>query len=147
MKSKEIIEILEHAQIRPTSNRILVYDAIADITDTFSLADVEEKADTLDKSSIFRVLCLFLEHGLIHSVDDGSGSQKFCLCHNYGHCDINHFHYHFYCEGCNKTYCLPTHVDIQFSLPDGFIGHSTNFVIKGLCDRCSKNTSNLTNKS
>lgn len=141
MTSKEIIELLERAQIKPTANRILVYEAISGIDNTFSLADVEAVADTLDKSSIFRVLTLFLEHGLVHAVDDGSGMHKYCLCHHYGHCDMARFHYHFYCVQCSKTYCLPVPTDIQFSLPTGFVAHSTNFVIKGLCDKCSANES------
>ena len=74
MKTEDYTPILESAGIRPTSTRLLIYEAIARNSDTFSLSTLERQLDSIDKSVIFRTLVLFHEHHLIHSVDDGSGS-------------------------------------------------------------------------
>ncbi len=97
MKKQVCSTILEEAGVRVTSSRLLIYEAISEEKDTFSLGSLEEKLQSIDKSVIFRTLTLFREHRLIHSIDDGSGSVKYCLCHNYGHCQSEEAHCHFYC--------------------------------------------------
>lgn len=138
MKTEDYSPILQEAGIRPTSTRLLIYEAISHISDTFSLTMLENKLQSIDKSVIFRTLNLFHEHHLIHSVDDGSGSHKFCLCHNHGHCDEKEAHCHFYCEKCKKTYCLNNDIIPPVKVPEGFIPFTMNYIIKGICAECAK---------
>lgn len=138
MKAQDYSPILEEAGIRPTSTRLLIYEAIAGTKDTFSLGSLEEQLQSVDKSVIFRTLTLFHEHRLIHSVDDGSGSLKYCLCHNHGHCKEKEEHCHFYCECCGKTYCLSKDMIPPVDIPEGFIARKMNYIIKGTCAECSK---------
>ncbi len=122
--------------IRPTAVRILVLEAMSRFKNTFSLADLETAADTLDKSSIFRSLTLFAEHHLLHVVEDGSGATKYCLCHNDHACRVEELHCHFHCEVCGKTYCLD-HVHIPpVSYPAGYEVREINYLIKGRCPAC-----------
>lgn len=137
MTAKECCAIIANANIRPTSIRILVYEAISNLHDTFSLSDLESILDTVDKSSIFRALSVFSEHNLIHSVDDGSGYMKYCLCHNHGECREEESHCHFYCELCNKTYCLENDALPNITLPPNFVAKHINYVIKGTCAACT----------
>ena len=95
MKTEENSHILESAGIRPTSTRLLIYEAIARNSDTFSLSTLERQLDSIDKSVIFRTLVLFHEHHLIHSVDDGSGSHKYCICFIFVFCLEEEAHFHF----------------------------------------------------
>ena len=60
METEEIIHKLEAKGIKPTSNRILVMKALADEQNPLSLKDLEQKMISMDKSSIFRSLTLFL---------------------------------------------------------------------------------------
>lgn len=138
MKAESYIPILENAGIRPTSTRLLVYDAICKISDTFSLTSLENELPSIDKSVIFRTLSLFHERRLIHSVDDGSGLHKFCLCHNRGHCSAEEAHCHFYCEKCRKTYCLNEDSIPPVRIPEGFTAHEVNYIVKGVCAECAK---------
>ncbi len=138
MSLKECSEVMEKANIRPTSIRILVYEVISNLDNTFSLSDLEQILETVDKSTIFRTLTIFEKHRLIHRIDDGSGYIKYCLCHNHGDCQEVENHYHFYCESCNKTYCLEEQVLPEISLPKGFEMRNVNYVIKGLCASCTK---------
>ena len=64
MKTEDYSPILESAGIRPTSTRLLIYEAIARNSDTFSLSTLERQLDSIDKSVIFRTLVLFHEHHL-----------------------------------------------------------------------------------
>ena len=59
MKTEDYSPILESAGIRPTSTRLLIYEAIARNSDTFSLSTLERQLDSIDKSVIFRTLVLF----------------------------------------------------------------------------------------
>ena len=52
-------EVFRRHNIRPTAVRVLVYNAIKSFQDTFSMSDVEDALETVDKSSIFRTLALF----------------------------------------------------------------------------------------
>ncbi|WP_462355944.1 hypothetical protein [Phocaeicola coprophilus] len=58
MNAKDCCDILTQAGIRPTSTRILVYEAIAEEKNTFSLGDLEERLPSIDKSGLFRTLTL-----------------------------------------------------------------------------------------
>lgn len=140
MKAEHYIPILEDAGIRPTSTRLLIYDAICKKSDTFSLTSLEDELQSIDKSVIFRTLSLFHERHLIHSVDDGSGLHKYCLCHNHGHCSSEEAHCHFFCEKCRKTYCLSEDSIPPIELPDGFTAYKVNYIVKGICAACANKT-------
>ena len=62
--------------IRPTAIRVLVLRTLLEMKQAMSVSDLEAQLDTVDKSTIFRTLTLFLSHHLIHGVDDGSGTLK-----------------------------------------------------------------------
>ncbi len=92
--------------IRLTPNRELVFHAIAASSGPISLYDIEMKLMTVDKSSISRILNLFRDKGLVHAIEDGSGSVKYELCESRYEHDISDMHPHFYCARCHKTVCL-----------------------------------------
>ena len=74
-------QILEHAGIRITANRLLIWRQLRhNFGDAFSLADIEAKLPTFDRSTIFRTLTQFIDAHLLHVIDDGTGMQKYCVC-------------------------------------------------------------------
>lgn len=133
----EAIEIMEQRNVKPTSNRILVLNALLKASAPVSLGDLEIIIETMDKSSIFRVLNLFLEHDIVHGIEDGSGSLKYEVCHGSDHCSIEDMHVHFFCVSCQKTFCFKQTQIPQVQLPENFIPHSINYMVKGLCPSCS----------
>ncbi len=128
---------LKNKKIRPTAMRHLVLEVLMKTPYALSLSDIEEKLDTADKSTIFRTLKIFEEKKIVHSIDDGSGSLKYALCH--ANCEIHHndFHVHFVCESCEKTFCLEQITIPKVSLPKNFIGNTANMIIKGKCPNCN----------
>lgn len=128
-------QILIESGIRPTAIRQMVLKEIIVYNHTFTLADMEKHMITLDRSTLFRTLMLFVEHKLLHEVDNGSGSKLFCRC------DCHHTHHHtphihFTCTACNETYCIRD-IDITgIPRPEGYEVEEINIVMKGLCPKC-----------
>lgn len=136
-------ETLLKENIRPTAVRLLVWRAVKQFSYAFSLADLEEKLPTVDRSSIFRVLTLLSDHHILHEVDDGSGFKKYCVCHceNHSHCasgECGCAHVHLSCVKCHKTFCLNELHIPYVPIPDDFIVLEREYVVKGICPECQK---------
>ncbi|WP_165021264.1 MULTISPECIES: Fur family transcriptional regulator [unclassified Dysgonomonas] len=132
------IERLQERGINITAVRLLIFKEMMNFSHAFCLADLETTLDTVDKSTLFRTITLFHEKRLIHSIDDGSGSIKYSVCSRYCDCSVEQQHTHFYCEKCKTTFCLDNASIPEVNIPQNFILHSANFVLKGLCSHCSK---------
>ena len=79
---------LEQREIKPTAIRLLILKTMMQHKEAFSLLDLENDLDTVDKSTIYRTITLFLTHHLIHAIDDGSGSLKYAVCSNDCNCEV-----------------------------------------------------------
>lgn len=138
MEESVYLQKLAYRDIKPTAIRVWVLRTLMEARQALSLADLEAQLDTVDKSTLFRTLSLFLSHHLIHGVDDGSGSLKYAVCEDCCMCTVEDQHTHFYCENCHKTFCIRNvHVPLV-PLPEGFIPTGINYVIKGLCAECAQ---------
>lgn len=138
MNSQDMISRLESKGIRPTANRILVMKTLMGEQNPQSLSNLERKMVSMDKSSIFRTLTLFLEHDVVHAFEDGRGVLCYELCEEKGACDHHDGHIHFYCESCQRSFCMEDIHIPSFELHEGFYPHSISFVIKGECPDCRK---------
>ena len=138
MQPTDIIPTLEKKGVKPTSNRILVLKALLASGHPLSLSELEEILPTMDKSSIFRVLTLFVEHHIAHGIEDGSGSLKYEACRGENECTLEDMHAHFYCEICKQTFCFKTTHIPEISLPEGFSVSSINYMVKGMCPHCAR---------
>ena len=135
MKQEE--QMLSDAGIRPTAIRIMVLKEIISQQHAFTLADMEQRLDTLDRSTLFRTLTLFVRHGLLHETDNGSGSKLFCLC-ECGHHHSHTPHIHFTCNACHETYCIKDIDTSAIPKPEGYEVKELNIVMRGLCPKCNK---------
>lgn len=139
MSNNDVEDILTRKEVKPTSNRILVMIELIKASHPVSLADLEISLGfSMDKASIFRVLELFSEKDIIHVIEDGSRSLKYELCHSGTHHTIADQHVHFYCERCKETYCFEDVSVPLVNIPEGFSPHAINYMIKGICPKCSK---------
>ncbi len=136
MDEKSCENVLTEHGIKPTANRIVVVRALAESIMPQSMAELERRIMTIDKSNIFRTLSLFREHHLVHAIEGSSEGTKFELCHSHSLEHDEDQHPHFVCERCQKTYCLDHLAMPETVLPPGFEMHSQNLIIKGLCPHC-----------
>lgn len=137
IEERRYLDLLKQREIQPTAIRLLILQAMMRADRSVSLLDLENILDTVDKSTIFRTITLFLSHHLIHSIDDGTGSFKYAVCSSNCSCEVNDLHTHFHCERCNKTFCFSNIPTPIVNLPEGFTLSSINYVLKGLCPECA----------
>lgn len=136
-KINDIPDYLNRKGVKPTPNRILVAKELINASSPISLADLEETISTMNKASIFRVLELFTEKEMVHVIKDGSRSLKYEICPSHHH-SISDQHMHFYCEKCDKVYCLEQIAIPHIGIPDSYLVKSMDFILKGICPECRK---------
>lgn len=137
MEETEIIAQLERKGVKATANRILVLKELHRQNRPVSLSDLERLMPNMDKSSIFRTLTLFLEHDIVHGFEDGRGMMDYELCASRGKCNHSDAHFHFFCESCQRTFCLENLHVPDIELPRNFQPHTVSLVIKGICPECA----------
>lgn len=133
---KDIDNQLQSRNIKPTAMRQLVLKVLTDQRTAISLPELENKFEKADKVTLYRTLKTFEENKLIHSIDDGTGSVKYALCHETCECHPEDLHVHFLCAKCEKTYCLNDISIPNINLPKDFSLESVNMVVKGICSNC-----------
>lgn len=133
----DIEKKLSESNIKPTTVRILVYKTLLSSINPLSLLDIEVILETVDRSSISRTLSLFKDNHLVHAFVDGSGSVKYEVCHS-DHHSLDDLHVHFHCEKCENTFCLSNVKVPDIDLPQGFVLKNVNYVVTGICDKCSR---------
>ena len=128
---------LDNAGVRVTAVRLLVWRTVRhQLHDAFSIADLEALLPTVDRSTLFRTLSTLSDAHLLHGIDDGSGAQKYCVCHldDTRQCQG---HVHLTCRVCHRTMCLTGVTIPPVALPPGFRAEQAEYVVKGLCSRCA----------
>lgn len=131
-------QTLREAGVRVTAVRLLVWRTICrEFAGIFNLADLEEALPTVDKSTLFRTLTLFSDSHLIDAIDDGSGSQKYCLRSTDDPLSGVR-HVHFSCRVCHRTVCLTDVTLPEVTLPDGYAAEDIEYVVKGVCPHCAR---------
>lgn len=138
MWKEQCEEKLKDKGIRPTAARIIVLKALSEEKTPVSLTELEAQLVTLDKSTISRSLAVLLEKHAIHAFEDGSGSVKYEICKNDGHCALSSRHVHFRCELCQQTFCLEGIKVPLVDVPPGYLVDAINYVMKGVCPACSR---------
>ena len=126
-------------KINPTAMRILVLELLLQQDHAISLTDIEKNLQTADRITIYRTLKTFEQKGLIHIIEDGTGTPKYALCaEECGTHEHHDLHVHFYCSSCKETFCLPDHKIPDIILPARFISTEMNLVVKGTCEKCAE---------
>lgn len=129
-------KLLENGGIKPTANRLIVVRELLGSERPLSLIELETRLETLDRSSISRVLTLLLRHDVVHSFEDGRGVSKYEICHGETHCSIDDMHAHFYCERCERVFCFEDIAAPHINIPTSFEIRSVNYMLKGICPEC-----------
>ena len=135
LKELNIEEYLQHFNVNPTVVRILVLKSLLNSDHPLSLADIESRLETVDKSSISRTLSLFKKKHIVHFFNDSSGSVKYEICRSEHHL-YDDTHAHFHCTSCGETICLHKVKIPAVELPENFIKTDVNYIISGLCPNC-----------
>ena len=134
-EAKSIELLLQHG-IRPTANRIILVKALSKADHPLTMMELEDLANSIDKSNVFRTLSLFREQHLVHVLQDGADAVRYELCHSHEEGHDEDIHAHFYCERCGQTICLNDIPVPQVTLPEGYQASTINYLVKGVCPKC-----------
>ena len=132
-------DLLTKHHLKKTDARLRVLALLSSKTFATSQPDLEEIMLDVDRGTLYRILGVFEEKGIIHKVFDLNGTANYALCQsNCGEHKHHDEHLHFNCLICNNVYCLDD-LDIpDFRLPDGFTSQTFALSATGICPRCNK---------
>lgn len=133
-----IEQVLESKNIRVTAMRLLIYKFLSENQVATTLSGIERAFEKSERTTLYRTIKTFVDKGIVHQIDDGTGIIKYALCEQNCSCEIEtDLHLHFHCSNCKKTVCLTEHKIPKIKVPDGFVSENVNLVVKGICDKCS----------
>lgn len=141
---EQVNNLLEQKKVKSTAVRQLVLSKFLETNSALSLTKLNNLLDWSDKSTIFRTLKTFVEKGILHTIDNGSGSTLYALCSD--NCSTHlhlDFHPHFKCEKCGKTICIDSNSFPNIEVPKGFEVKNIDVNLTGICSDCKSITSNL----
>lgn len=135
----DILEkILQNNKVKPTAMRMLVLQFLLNKKVAVSLTNIEDHFDNSDRTTLSRTLKTFVESGIVHQIDDGTGIPKYALCESGCNCELEQdLHIHFHCNNCDETICLTDHKIPHINLPEGYLAENVNLVVKGICEKCN----------
>jgi Fur family ferric uptake transcriptional regulator len=131
-------KILRNNKVKPTAMRLLVLQFLLNKKLAVSLTNIEEYFDNSERTTLYRTLKTFVESGIVHQIDDGTGVPKYALSESgYTRESEQDLHIHFHCNNCDETICLTDHKIPHINLPEGYSAENVNLVVKGICEKCN----------
>ncbi len=134
MKIAEVAKLLGEKGLKKTKVRLALAQHFINRDQAQSYSDLQAALrHRIDKSTLYRNLASFEKVGLIHRIDDLSGSAKYAFGTSP---EQGSRHAHFVCECCEAVYCLKEFEEPVFDLPRGFQPREKQIIIKGVCANC-----------
>ncbi|SDS60938.1 Fur family transcriptional regulator, ferric uptake regulator [Mucilaginibacter mallensis] len=131
--------LLDHHHLKKTGPRLRVLSMMSSKNTATSQPDLENLMHDVDRVTLYRILNVFEEKGIIHKVFDLNGTANYAICHS--NCEEHNHqdeHLHFNCTVCNNVYCLNDLNLPSINLPAGFKAENFTLYASGLCPKCSK---------
>jgi Fur family ferric uptake transcriptional regulator len=137
--------LLEESGLESTSKRLQVLEVIGDNNSPLSARQIFEtlsRTYNINRVTVYRILDLLVEKGLIDRISGGSRSFVYGLAPNENH----PAHPHFYCKSCGNLECLnpqSLNVDMQ-AMQRTFPGVIENVEVRidGVCKNCLRTERN-----
>jgi Fur family ferric uptake transcriptional regulator len=142
-KHKDALLTLQKAGISKTSQRLAVLDILLKATTPLSVNTIRQSLETkanIDKVTVYRILTLFRQRGIIREIASAGGANYFEMATL-----ENPLHPHFSCRNCGAFTCLAPlpftqAQELILSKDDYSIDH-IEINISGLC-ACCRNATN-----
>ena len=131
--------LLQSHNLKKTAPRLRVLSMMSSKTTATSQPDLESVMSDIDRVTLYRILNVFEEKGIIHKVFDLNGTANYAICAS--DCKENHHHdehLHFNCTVCKNVYCLDDLHMPELSVPPGFQIEGITIYATGLCPKCNK---------
>lgn len=135
--NEPISDILQSKGLRATPVRLKVLEQFQGSDNAVSPKEIELRFEQIDRITLYRTLKSFEEKGIVHKIDDGTGTPKYAMCID--KCDEGHHHddhVHFHCNDCGSTFCVED-VEVPYiKTPPKLKVAKTSIVMNGTCEKC-----------
>jgi Fur family ferric uptake transcriptional regulator len=134
-------KLLSGANLEVTTNRVRVLEVVGNNSFPLSAADIHkilERSSTINRVTVYRILDLLVEHGVVERISTGGRAFYYCLAPN----NYHKLHPHFYCKNCGQMDCLNPESLIVDTEPlwKTFPGRIDKVEVRidGICKNCEK---------
>ena len=132
-------KMLSSAELEATQNRLGVLEVVGNNRYPLSADDIFntlERSTTINRVTVYRILDLPVDHGIVERLSSGGRAAYFGLAPNEYHAP----HPHFYCKSCGQMDCLSPeslNVDTDLLLKT-FPGQIDKVEVRvdGICKNC-----------
>ena len=136
---KKFEHLLDQHHLKKTGPRLKVLAMMSAKNTATSQPDLEGLMEDVDRVTLYRILNVFEEKGIIHKIFDLNGTANYAICTSNCQEHLHHDeHLHFNCTICNKVYCLNDLSLPAFNLPPGFKAEGFSLYASGICPQCNK---------
>lgn len=138
--TSEALKLLSGVGLRKTTARSRVMARLMSAQAPLSVQDLQPTLTDLhlDPVTIYRILHVLVEHGLVRQVDLGDRTYRF------EHIGTAPLHAHFVCRRCGQAWCLDEKIrnlgklELEKQLGKGFVIESQQLLYQGWCAACTK---------
>ena len=136
-------DLLAEAHLEATANRVRVLEVVGNNSFPLSAGDIFntlERSRTINRVTVYRILDLLVDHGLVERISTGGRAAYYGLAPN----DHHRPHPHFYCKTCGQMDCLsPESLRVDTApLWKTFPGRIDKVEVRidGICKNCEKSS-------
>lgn len=137
MDKCKAVSLLSEKKIKVTKQRLTVLELIILKDSLFCANDLfNELKNDMDLVTIYRNLILLSREGILREVMNKNDRRYFEIS-----CIHNPEHPHFFCNSCNKIYCLKSkknYMPKKINTDDNFIIYETILQYNGICPSCRR---------
>jgi Fur family ferric uptake transcriptional regulator len=134
-------ELLSEADLESTPNRLRVLEVVGNNKFPLSASDIYkilERSSTINRVTVYRILDLLVEHGVVERISTGGRAFYYDLAPN----DYHKPHPHFYCTNCGQMDCLSPESLVVDTEPlwKTYPGRIDKVEVRidGICKNCEK---------
>lgn len=135
--------LLKGHGITPTPRRLRTLEILGTSPRPLSAEEILDALQTrgrVNKVTVYRILDLLVDQGLVDRLRAGSHPCRYGLAPNAHHPR----HPHFYCRRCGRMVCLaPETIDVDVHAPqESGVGNveKVGVLLEGLCQACGRDT-------
>lgn len=132
-------QLLRDTGARVTRPRVRVLDFLLEKNAPLTHHEILEQlpGDAFDAVTLYRVLEWLTERAIVHRIAGADQVWRFSASAAGETGNTRHEHAHFQCTRCDGVTCF-TDVPVpqRVKMPDGFINHEVDVLIRGTCPQC-----------
>ncbi len=131
---KSVTKILRSKKLNITEIRRQLISILLEPGTALTQKEIENLLGEVDRVTLYRTLKVLLSKKIIHKIPIDAQTVKYKLADEHLKSDHPHFH----CSRCDRLLCMPEVKIPGKLLPEGFIMHSSQLVIAGICAPCNR---------